>query len=30
VRARLAARGLTPREQNVDAGYVSGKHLAES
>jgi transposase len=30
IRARLAARGLTPGAQVVDAGYVSGRHLAES
>jgi transposase len=30
IRAELAARGRLPAEQDVDAGYVSGKTLAES
>jgi transposase len=30
IRQRLAERGLTPAEQYVDAGYVSGKQLAAS
>jgi hypothetical protein len=30
IRARLAARGLLPAEQVVDAGYVSGQQLAAS
>jgi len=30
IRGRLAERHLTPTEQVVDAGYISGKQLAES
>jgi transposase len=30
IRRRLAERGLSPDEQDVDAGYISGRQLAES
>jgi transposase len=30
IRGKLAAREVTPRSQNVDAAYISGKHMAES
>jgi transposase len=30
IRSQLAARDLTPAEQYVDSGYISGKQLAES
>jgi len=30
IRAHLEASDLTPHEQNVDAGYISGKQLADS